>query len=262
MNINKTISASALTLCLILAGCANIITVPSVENGKDSDATIKKKVAINHFSKIKASQAIKIIFTQGDTGGNAHVATTPEAEKYLVVEVKGETLKAYYKNPEGNDDNWKIHKIKGPSIITVSAPVLNDVELSSAASLTIDGKLRQDSPIEIDCSSSASLEIENLEVASASIETSSAAGVGIGKFTGILKIEASSGGNIRIGKVKSQAICAEASSGGNVTLAGIDANEVRAQASSGAGITLKGKALRVRTDQSSGGNVNAKHLSK
>ena len=53
----------------------------SVSNGKDSDATVTRRAKIGDFSKIDASQGIRIIFTQGKNPGYADVRTTPSAKE-------------------------------------------------------------------------------------------------------------------------------------------------------------------------------------
>ena len=69
----------------------------NVNNGKDSDATLKRKAKIGSFNKIEASQGIKIFFSQGKNTGHAEVLTTPSAKDYISVTVEGGCLNAHYK---------------------------------------------------------------------------------------------------------------------------------------------------------------------
>lgn len=141
MKMTNLIISMAATVSLLLAACSPSSIVNScvngnvsVRNGKESDATVKKQVKIADFDGIDAQQGIKVLFSQGQNPGTANIATTPSAEKYLRVEVKDRTLHVYY---GGNCKD----KIQGPSIITVSSPVLNEVDLSSAARLEINSDL-------------------------------------------------------------------------------------------------------------------------
>ena len=109
-----------------LIGCS--MGKGGVTNGKDSEVNVKKEVKIGKFDKVNASNGIKIVFTQGRNPGVAKIATTSSAEPYLEVFVKDGELCARYKQHNKN--------INGPSIVTVSSPELEEVEMSSGATFT------------------------------------------------------------------------------------------------------------------------------
>ncbi|MDE6553451.1 MAG: DUF2807 domain-containing protein, partial [Muribaculaceae bacterium] len=123
-------------LALMLSGCmvATGNNGVSVNNGKDSEATVKKEIKVSAFNEVKASQGIKVIVSQGKFPGKVSVATTPSAEEYLQVNVTDGTLKVFYDNKAKEDK-----KIKGPSIITVTVPELEEADLSSGANLLLKG---------------------------------------------------------------------------------------------------------------------------
>ncbi len=277
MNIPALTSGLALCTALLMTGC----TLNGIANSNvsiidnEGKATIKKTVKINDFDEIEASQGIKIIFVQAPNNGTAEIATTPSAEKYLKIEVKDKTLKAYYTNPDLKKAN-----IKGPSIVRVSSPQINEVDLSSAANLTVEGDLKINGELEIDLSSAASLNAGTISCQKLDVETSSSASINIAGVKGDVEADASSASSISIGSavgnldanassaasinidaLKSQNISAVASSAGSINLSGISGGYVGANASSGAKITLSGKATSLNKDTSSGGSVKDKALS-
>ncbi len=276
MNITGLTTGLAICATLFLTGCSiSGIAGNNVSlNGNDGEATVKKSVKITDFSEIEASQAIKVIYVQGKNTGVADISTTPSAEKYLKVEVKDKTLKVYYYN-----DNNKDVKIQGPSIIKVSSPTLSEVDLSSAANVTVEGDLKLKGNFELDLSSASSFNVGNItcqkldadlsSAASAKIsnlngnldaELSSASSIEIKKMKGNVELETSSSASISINAVVASSISAEASSAGSVNISGISGGKINASASSGGKINLSGKADSIKQDSSSGGSVSYSDL--
>ncbi len=277
MNISTLTTGLAVCVSLFLSGCSiNGIANSNISiEGNDENPTVNKTIKISDFNEIEASQAIKIIFEQGPNKGTATISTTPSAEKYLRVEVKDKTLKAYYANTDG----LKNVKIKGPSIIKVSSPELYEVNLSSASNMTVEGDLKINGELEVDLSSAASLNAgkitcKELEVSSSSSASmtiaglkgdldagvSSASSINIGNVEGNVDATASSAASINIDALKSQKIIAVASSAGSITLSGISGGFVDANASSGAKVSLSGKASSLNKESSSGGSVDHSNL--
>lgn len=251
--------APLLAALMLLTGCVNLKANADVTNGKDSDATIKKTIAIGKFDKVEASQAIKIVFTQGKFNGKAQIATTPEAENFLVVEVEKGVLKAYYTSPESKKVIKKV-KIKGPSIITIQAPSLCNIDLNSAASMIVKDKLQQSDPLKIELSSAAKLEADAFKLPLCEIETSSAASADINSISGDLYIESSSAGSVFVVNAVSSKIISDASSAGNISISEIQASYIKAEASSGGSIKLKGSTKTANLESTSGGTISSKHL--
>lgn len=278
MNISALTTGLVLCTTLIFSSC----TVNGIANsnvtldGNEAKATVKKTIKINDFNEIEASQGIKIIYEQGPSKRIAEIATTPSAEKYLKVEVKNNTLKAYYANTEG----FRNVKIKGPTTIHVTSPELNEVDLSSAAHLSIEGDLNVNGNFELelssastfdagtvncqnldaDLSSSATAYLGNL-IGNLDAEISSASSISVNSMKGNLDAEASSAASLKVGTIKTSNISAEASSASSISIDGISGGNIRACASSGAKIKLAGKAEYIKQNSSSGGSVNSSSLS-
>ncbi|MDE5586470.1 MAG: DUF2807 domain-containing protein [Muribaculaceae bacterium] len=273
MNISTLTTGLVLSTSLLLSGCSvNGIANSHVSlDGNEEAATVNKTIKIDDFNEIEASQGIKVIYVQGSAKNIAEIATTPSAEKYLKVEVKNHTLKAYYSN---TDDGRNV-KIKGPSIIKVSSRDLYEVDLSSAAHLSIEGDLNVKGKFEIDLSSASSfnastINCQNLDAdlsssASAYIDNiignldadlSSASSFSVNSMSGNLDVEASSAASLKIDNIKTSVVSAEASSASTLTIGGISGGNIEASASSGAKIKLSGKAEYLKHNSSSGGSVN------
>lgn len=239
--------------------------------GNNEKPTVKKTVKISDFNEIEASQAIKVVFVQGPNNGIASISTNSSAEKYIKVEVNGKTLKAYYTN-FGDNKNLKIN---GPTIIKVSSPMLNEIDLSSAANVTIEGDLNLSGNLEVDLSSASSFTASKISCKQLDIDFSSSASAYISNLTGYLDAELSSASSLEIEKLKgnidaetssaasitiksiaSSSIKADASSASSIVLSGISGGSVFANASSGAKINLSGKAKSLTHDASSGAKVN------
>lgn len=278
MNLSALTTGLAICASIFLSACS----IKGIANSNvsvisnDGTTDIKKTVKIGDFNEIEASQAIKIIFVQGENKGIAEISTTSSAEKYLRVEVKDKTLKAYYANSEG----LKNVKIKGPTIIKVSSPVLNEIDLSSAANVTVESDLKMDGNIEIDLSSASSfnagdircqkLDLDFSSSANAYIaslngnldaDMSSASSIEIASLKGNFYAETSSAASISVNSIASSEISAQASSASSIKLSGITDGIIEASASSGAKIKLSGKAKSLEHNASSGGSVNISGLS-
>lgn len=278
MNITALTTELAVCASLLLSACStNGIANSNIRiEGNDGEPTVKKSVKISDFNEIEASQAIKVIFVQGANTGVASVSTTPSAEKYLKVEVKDKTLKAYYANTEKDIDV----KIKGPSIIRVSSPELKEVDLSSAANVSIEGDLKVNGDFELDLSSASSFNAEKISCKKLDVDLSSSASSYIAEFNGYLDVDVSSASSMSVGKLKgdidaeassaasidietaiSSYVVAEASSAASIKLSGISGGNIDASASSGAKIKLSGSADSLKQNSSSGGSIKISGLS-
>lgn len=250
----KTRLLSCVTLMgIMLTGCFTV-TSGNINNGKDSDATVKKEIKAPYFNEIKASQGIKVIVSQGEYTGKVSVATTPSAEQYLQVKVADGKLKAYY------DNNKLKGSIKGPSIITVTLPDLEETELSSGASLVLKGEFSSTQKMEFDLSSGSSLNIENLSCPNLSIDTSSGASATVSYIKGNVDADASSGSSIDLVKAEGGVLELNASSGAGIDANSVKSSSIKANASSGGSISLSGKTNTLNKNTSSGGTVRTTKL--
>lgn len=269
---------AAIWVMAMLMGCSMEINGgrnnnSSVNTWDVSKSTVKKSYNISQFSKIEAANGIKVIFTQGKFTGKADVQMTPTAEKYLEIKVDEGTLELSYRSLNEN--------INGPTIVRVQAPQLTSIDLSSSASVEMNGTLKVDRKLDIELSSAASVtagdvsgvEVEidlssaskvtmgNLNLNKLDIEQSSASECNIGKVTAVnMDVDLSSASRCEIAGFNGTGVDAEASSGSNIKIYGISAQTVKAEASSGADITLEGKCGKAYIDKSSGAGIDVRRL--
>lgn len=278
MNKIKTVLTATFAM-LILMGCSMDINGRRKGSGgvnvvDDSQATVKKSIKISNFDEITAMSGIKIVFTQGKFTGTAEVATTPSAEKYLVVEVKDKELHAYYKNHNGN--------INGATTIRVQAPELEEISLTSAASVLVNGPLKinkdldisltsasqvtlddvSGGELEIDLTSASSVTAGNVNVSKLDIGQTSASSLNINSVTAKeLEIECTSASKCYISAFNGGNSEITATSGAGVTLSRINAGNIDASATSGGNINLDGTCKSLTERSSSGGSVSTRKLS-
>lgn len=264
---------------MLLTGCFTVVGGNnSIKNGDESDATVKKEIKIGDFNEVEVSQGIKVIYAQGPNTGKASIATTPSAEKYLKVEVKGNVLRVYY----DVNQNGKHVNIKGPSIVRVASQDLSEVKVSSGAEFNIKGNFKGKESLAVSLSSGAEFETDyniqcnseiNFGVSSAAscdvasiscgllkIDASSGSDVEVKNLSGNLDASSSSGSDIEIDAVSAKTLTLRSSSGSDIDVANISAEKITAKASSGADISLSGKTKTLDQNSSSGGFVRTKGL--
>lgn len=254
----KMITLATAGLLLTLASCGSVGAGNiSVNNGKESDATVKKEIKIADFDEVSAQQGIKIIYSQGPNPGTASVSTTSEAEKYLKITVKNGEMKAFY-----DTDGMKISniKIKGPTIIRLTSPVLTEVDLSSGAYFKIEGSYSSSKSMEADLSSGSSFEAESIACSKFEADLSSGAAMNVKSLAGSLEMEASSGAVANVSAATNGDVSVKVSSGASVSISDMASGAVSAKASSGGALTLSGKASSFSKKTSSGGSVSASGL--
>ena len=266
-------SAVALPFLLLLL----TLFIPSTGAfAKKESATTRLEIPVGNFHSIKAATGIEVIFKQGPATGKALVQTTPTGARYLKVQVNGKgELSLFY---EGTKGNVSI----GQTIVTLTAPSLTGIDLSSAASLTVNGPLSEQRKVDIELSSASSVVMETLNTPELDADLSSSASLRVKTLNGDLEIEASSASSVSIERVScdksdidaSSAATvtigqlvgnhceAEASSGSKVTINGLECLYVKGGASSGANVTIKGKCGSIATESSSGGRVDISGLSE
>ncbi len=275
----KKLIALAPFALIFLSGCYTMVNGNnSIKSGDESDASVKKEVKIGDFNEVNVAQGIKVIYEQGSNSGTASIATTPEAEKYLRVEVKEETLKVYY---DINQNGIKT-KVKGPSIVRVASPTLTGVKASSGAEFIIKGNYKAsdglnlalssgaefDTNGNIECageiylgvSSAASFDAKSITCDMLRVDASSGSDVEVKILSGNLEVSASSGSDIEFNAVNAKTVSLRASSGSDIDVDNISAEAVSAKASSGADISLSGTTEALDQNSSSGGSVKTKGL--
>lgn len=202
---------------------------------------------VGSFTAIDASAGLDVTFT---TGGEQSVTVENRKGDFSDIEVlvKNDTL--ILKRAKKN--NWGWGKKRERYNITVSAPVISDIEASSGSDVTGSG-LSGDS-IFIDVSSGADVSVKDISGGTVRLETSSGSDLTASGTCAEVRADSSSGSDINAGDLVCTNGRAEASSGSDITIH--VTGRLSADVSSGADINVRGGPTDVDTDKSSGGSVN------
>ncbi|MCM1076777.1 MAG: DUF2807 domain-containing protein [Bacteroides sp.] len=210
------------------------------------------------FSELDLSAGVNVTYKPSSTTGCV-VTITGEASRIENVDVRvsGKTLKISPKRDRNGNRNGK--KIKGVTI-TVTAPMVNDIETSSGASFNCNATISLPSAkMELEASSGSSINFSSLNCRDMEIDASSGADVSIKNLTADnAEIEVSSGAAINVAKITAKNIVCDASSGGDIKVAGNSTNGIFSASSGG---VVKASSLTVRNSKvkkSSGGSISVK----
>lgn len=206
-------------------------------SGKGCSTKITKEFTVGAFSKIEARQGIKIVWNVGAATEKVSANVCEKYAQYLKVETVRGTLKAYFDFPTNEPlDSYNL----GTTVITITAPSLSAVELSSAAKLEVNGTWRAEADIDIEISSAGSLSASMIDCKELDLEVSSAGSVDIVTINGSLDAEASSAAKLKIGGIKGSRLKVEASSGASFTADRAECEKISAESSSAAKVSING----------------------
>jgi hypothetical protein len=206
---------------------------------------INQKRMVSSFNSISANNAFDVEIKIGSP-----VEVTVEADdnimKYVLTEVKGNTLKIYLDDME----NFSNAHLKA----FVTMPELNSIKSSSAAEVKVLDEIKNTGKLNFDASSAGKIEAV-VNAPDVNAEASSAGAIILSGKTRYYHANASSGGNINSMDLLAETTEAAASSAGTADVhASVNLNAV---ASSGGSINYKGGG-NVKVNTSSGGSVNKK----
>ena len=224
---------------------SSVITSSSDRNYTDGESEIRN---VGSFSGIQTSAGINVVFTQSRSQ-LVKVETDPGMQKYIKTEVLGGILRISIDN--NGVRNLRFRKI----LVTVNAPTLENLKVTSGASFTTTNRVASSS-MDVDVSSGASVKADFNIKNELKISTSSGASAKIDLEAGTLTFDSSSGSSTTLVGRAGQADY-EASSASSCNAQNVVARNVTAKASSGA--TLKVNAMEsLETHVSSGASVRYK----
>lgn len=215
----------------------------------DANAVVRK---VNGFHGIKVSTGITVYLTQGSSEAVAVSANDTEYRDRIRTEVVDGVLKIYFDN-----DDWKVWKNFSNKKLRAYVSVVNldQLDVSSGASIEIDGRIKTDK-LSIDASSGATVK-GTFDAGSLNVDQSSGSVVSVsGSVSGTCKVEGSSGSVFKGYDLTTDNCDAHTSSGAGIQ---ITVNkELSVNASSGGYIHYKGNGLIRDVKTSSGGSVTRK----
>ena len=229
-----------------------------------------------NLNAISASSGLSVQYTPGAASTHVIVNAPDDVIQYILVEKKGSTLNIGIKS----HPKKKRISLKEVSV-TVSAPTVGNISVSSGADINVMAPFSSTSPLKLNASSSGDIDFGSLNCSSLSAATSSGADIEIKSLTTtqlnisasssgdvdienaqctMAKVAVSAGSDVKIKAINANSIDGTASSGSEITIAGIVATDVNAAASSGAEVKLSGKADNINANASSGGSISLKKL--
>lgn len=210
---------------------------------------------IGKFHALKASRSIRIIYTQGKPGD-----ITVEGPEMFVRALEVE-------NQDGNLElSLNCRSVNtgatGYTVtVTCSSPGLSEVELQSAASLEVKGRLTVKGRINIDVSSASSVSIGELDCAMLLVDGSSAGSVRIPCVTaGELVIDTSSASSFTTSRISASGnVTLDASSASGITADVIECRSLLIDAGSASSVNVGTiRAAEAAIDVSSAAKCNIK----
>lgn len=277
-NLLLNISAEGNTILMMLDGKISMDDVNKLVNEAQNTSLKSSLVTENistsgvtqvrnvgKFTGIKASSGIKVNFTQGNNQ-SVIVDTDPNLQEYVSTEVKDGILVISINNKNNKKLNFK------KLLVTVEAPRLASVELSSGSLLTTVNTVKENNfkadissgsnlnadinadnavDVEISSGSNAKLDIKaknfNINATSGSMSTI------VGK-TETAVFDISSAASCNAQDLNSKSVTVSASSGANLKIQATDT--LSATASSGASVRYKGNPKTISSQKtSSGGSI-------
>ena len=226
----RTLTAASL-IALGLAGAASAET-------RDFD--------VGSFTKIDISAGLDLSFEQG-AAGPVSVENVNGDFSDIEVSVKGDTLVL-----KRAKNNWGWGRKRERYGITVSAPVISDVDASSGSDVAGRGMSGQD--IFVSVSSGADVTVTGIDGGTVSIKTSSGSDASVSGRCVAVRASSSSGSDLEARDLICQEGEADASSGSDISIHAT--TKVDARASSGADIDVYGGPTDVDSNKSSGGSVS------
>jgi putative autotransporter adhesin-like protein len=212
---------------------------------KDANAEVRPA---KNFHAIKVSSGIELILVQGTEEALAVSANTPEYRNNIKTSVENGVLRITYDNSVWKKQNNRRLKAY------VSAIKIDDIDVSSGASVKVDGKVKSEN-LGIDVSSGATFKGE-IDVTKVVVDQSSGSVVDISGVAGSIKVDGSSGSVFNGYDLAAENGEADISSGAVVHL-NIN-KELSAEATSGGSISYKGKGVIRNIKTGSGGSISRK----
>lgn len=206
-------------------------------NKYKSDTTPNSSLGIKHiplrdFKGITVSGAISVVFSQGESDGNAEVHGDQRALDCIYFDYNGGILDIRYNKSPGN--------ISTRTIVYITYPVLDRIDLSGATSLTVQGKL-QSKTLKVNVSGASDVNIPNVKGKTLNLTTSGAS-------------------SINVLSAEVETINAEASGASGIKLKGVCARSVNCSASAASEISVTGRCNKKISSEHSAGTVKDQGL--
>jgi hypothetical protein len=234
------------TLAYILGLTGFILTLSSCffpfTGTISGDGNVKvESRTVDEFKSVEASNGLHVFITFGDSQ-SLEIEADENLHEIIRTEVESGTLRVF------SEKNIRSEKAKN---IRITVPSLEEIEVSSAASVKGENVLKADR-LTISVSSAGELRLET-HAKEIRVDASSSGSVELRGEAQELDADASSAGSIDAERLMVKICYVSASSAGSATVCASD--ELNAQASSAGNIRYKGDPTNKKIDTSSAGSV-------
>lgn len=244
----------------------NSSTKSSVATENITSSGVTQVRNVGKFTGIKVSNGIKVNFTQGNNQ-TVIVETDPNLQEYVSTEVQNGILVLSVNNKKSKSVNFK------KLLVTIEAPHLSSVDLSSGSLLTTVNTIKENS-FQAEVSSGSNLNADVKAETTVNLKATSGASMRVYANTVNLIFNGNSGSSSVIeGKAEKSSYVTSSAASLNAQNAVVQNVEVSAtsgssvkthatkslnsQTSSGASVRFAGNPKEIKSDNSSGGSTKA-----
>lgn len=226
---------------ILFSSCNNICNYKTLHG--NGNVTTEKRIVQADFKSIDVSNAIDVEIIQAETL-EINVIADDNIQKEITTNVNNGVLEIKC--------DYNSYKNISSKKVVVKMPVINNLEASSAASISNKNTLKGEN-ISINSSSASSIKL-NLEFDAINCDSSSGSSMELSGKTTELNANASSGSRIKADKMIANNVISDVSSGASISVYPMSA--LKADASSGGNIIYYNLPKTIEKNQSSGGNIS------
>lgn len=243
----------SIAVCTAAASCGNATsTIAGIQLGGNSfvsspdSKTVTRTQAIGNVASLSTSAGLNVTYVVSNE--NKVIIQAPEdIQDKITISDNGNSLNL------GVSRN--IRNIYSLAKITVMSPAINSFHASSGSSITLPAAFSpRGGELELDASSGASIQGQNINASVIGAESSSGASLNISVTAGSIACSSSSGASLTVSGT-AKAVSLQASSGASLNARKLKAASGNASASSGASVSCS-IAKPTKISKSSGGSVS------
>lgn len=204
----------------------------------------------NKFNELNVSSGVKVIYIP-TSSGTTTVKVSGSAKRVDNVEINGSSRTLKIRSKKGYNNN-----LTGVTV-TVTMPMVNEIDITSGASVTCSRSLNISGKFDIEVTSGASANFGNITCREFDAEATSAGTINVAMVRATkADVEATSAATITIGTVNATNLDCEATSSATINLRAGNVTNGDLEASSAATINARGLSIKtVHTDKSSGAKI-------
>ena len=241
-------------ICKCVLSMTKEVNTYEYQESKELGAVVERDVSVAPFTEINIDGRVRLVYTQGEETKVTIKGNEKDLGKYEVRSRDGE-LYIHTKS--------KLARINGstPRLTAyVTAPQVNEIDVSGACLLEIPQKVKLNGALEIDGSGAVNVNIANMEVHALKLDISGAGDVEFKqiKAKDHVDIGVSGAGDVT-GSVQAAVVNVGLSGAGDVSLT-VNCDNLISNVSGAGDLTLKGKCRTFSKSKSGAASLHTGHL--